>query len=250
MVMKRINPENTGAADTSAATPPAWAEGEDPEGTQTATTQTAVVTAPTTKAPALQAKGAVALSSAEIDVIRNLKDAYPVEFNTLTAILPAQGRFSLKETGQALGTKITLDLLSYQDNYVVSPNDDKAPKEHVRYSNDGVTCSDGTPCLQHLADLKELGYSKAKINSRNVIVGALLNAESTKDIDGTLVQIDLSPMSKAQFLRYQIQTAYDVSKGNKRADEVKTVVLTADVVTNADKKAYTVVKFGYGTQPA
>ena len=252
MVMKRINPETTGAADTSTDNgAPAWAEGEEPEGTQTAPTQTAVVTAPTTKAPALQAKGGVvARSAAEIDVIRGLKDAYPVAFNTLTTVMAAQGRFSLKETGQPLGTDITLELMSYQDNYVVSPNDDSAPKEHVRYSDDGITCSDGTPCLTHLADLKELGYTKAKINARNVVVGALLSAQGTKEFDGTLVQIDLSPMSKAQFLRYQIQTAYDISKGKKDPDAAKISKLSADVATNNDKKQYTLVKFGYGTQPA
>lgn len=249
MVMKRINPETTGAADTSTDNgAPAWAEGEEPAATTTATKPAAAVSAPASKPPALQHKGAVALSSAEIDVVRNLKDAYPVQFDSLTGILASQGRFSLRETGQQLGTKITLELMSYQDNYVVSPNDDKAPKEHVRYSDDGITCSDGTPCLTHLADLKELGYEKAKINARNIVVGALLSAEATKDLDGTLVQIDLSPKSKAQFDRYQIQTAYDLSKGKVTPDAVKVVVLTADVATNAAKQQYTLVRFN--TAPA
>lgn len=250
MVMKKINPENTGNSNESAdaaAGDPSWVEGEQdsqPAADKPAPEKTAAVAAPATKPPALQAKPQVlALSSAEIAVVKNLKNAFHVAFDSLTSLKAEQGRFAERESAKVLGTWVDFELMSYQDQFVVSPNDDKAPKEHVRYSEDGVICSDGTLVKDHLANLKELNYANARVNARYVVVGAILGAEKSGDLNGTLAQIDLSPKSKGQFDRYQVQSAYDLSRSLITAQQAVRVRMSAEVTQNGDKKSYTLVKF-------
>ena len=250
MVMKKVNPENTGSSNESAdaaAGDPQWAEeerGTQPDAAQVTPEKTAAVAAPATKSPALQAKPqALALNSADIAVVKNLKGAFHVAYDSLTSLQATQGRLVERESAKPLGAWADFELMSYQDQYVVSPNDDKAPKEHVRYSEDGIVCSDGTDVKAHLADLKELGYANARVNARYVVVGAILGAEKSDHLNGTLAQIDLSPKSKAQFDRYQVQSAYDLAKGKITAQQAVRVRMTAEVATNAAKQSYTLVKF-------
>jgi hypothetical protein len=135
------------------------------------------------------------------------------------------------------------ELLSYQEQFVVTPNDNKATKDVVRYSADGVTCSDGTDVKQHLADLRELGWVNARVNARYIIVGSLLAAEKSDAMDNTLVQIDLSPKSRSQFDRYIIQSFYDLAKGNITEEQARVLDLSANVTKNSKGDIYTIVKF-------
>lgn len=180
----------------------------------------------------------------DMNAIKNMKNAYTVQYDSLAQILAAQGTFSERESDTNMGSKLVFELMSYQEQFVVSPNDDKAPKELVRYSADGVTCSDGTDVKEHLRHLKdELNYQNARINQRYILVGALVSAERSKDFDGQLMQIDLSPKSRGQFDRYLIQSAYDIGKGKFTADEAKVLEMTAEVATNGANQKYTLVKF-------
>lgn len=203
-----------------------------------------------TKALVSQPKGALVAQNnpkVNINVVKNLKDQYPVQYDSLAQISAAQGRFTDRESGTNLGTELLFELLSYQDQYVVSPNDDKAPKEVVKYSSDGVTCSDGTDVKTYVNDLREMGWKNARINSRYVIVGALMSAEKTADFDGLLMQIDLSPKSKSQFDRYLIQSAFDLAKGKITEEQAKLVDIVAEVTENAAKQSYTICKFSSHT---
>ena len=186
---------------------------------------------------------AVAPNKVNVNVISQLKDALPVDFNTLTQLQANQGKFKDKETDKNLGETITLELLSWQDSYVVGPNDTKAPKELVKYSEDGVTAKDGTDMAEHLAYLKDQGFSKAKKQHRCVLVGALIEAEKDKSLVGQLVQIDLSPQSRSTFMRYNINTVWQLKSGKQSEDAVKTVVLTAVAAKGPDNTDYTRVDF-------
>lgn len=180
----------------------------------------------------------------DMNAIKGMKNAYTVQYDSLAQILAAQGTFSERESDTNMGSKLVFELMSYQDQYVVSPNDDKASKDLVRYSADGITCSDGTDVKEHLLHLKEeLNYKNARVNQRYVLVGALVSAERSKDFDGQLMQIDLSPKSRGQFDRYLIQSAYDIGKGKFTADEAKVLEMTAEVATNGANQKYTLVKF-------
>ena len=249
MVLKRKLPgdtqANTSVETAAVARPP---ENDTPFGDEPgvaapppAPTPAASPSAP----PAAKVLGALAVtpSSEDIKAVTSLKNAHEVQYDSLTNITATQGRFADRDSNTNMGAEIVFELLSYQDQTVVTPNDDKAPKDLVRYSANGVTCSDGTSCTQHLADLKELGYTKARMNSRYILVGALSAAEKTDKFDGQLMQIDLSPKSKGQFDRYLIQSAFDLSRGKITGEQAKVLTLTAEVATNADGKTYTLVKF-------
>ena len=234
--VKETQAEATKAAVSPAANPEApW----DPA-------EVAAAAPAATKALVSQPKtGLVAQSNPKvnINVVKNLKDQYPVQYDSLAQITASQGRFADRETGTNLGSELLFELLSYQDQYVVSPNDDKAGKELVKYSADGVTCSDGTDVKTYVNDLREMGWKNARVNSRYVIVGALNAAEKSEAFDGLLMQIDLSPKSKSQFDRYLIQSAFDLAKGKITEEQAKLVDIIAEVATNTANQSYTICKF-------
>jgi hypothetical protein len=89
---------------------------------------TAMVAAPTS-APAVaatQSPAAVALTQAR-DAFDQFRNALPVEYNTLDQIIASNGNFVERETKTVLGDTVHFDLLSFQDSFVVSPEDDNAP---------------------------------------------------------------------------------------------------------------------------
>ena len=193
-----------------------------------------------------QAKTALAAPKANINtmVVRQLKDALPVSFDTLTALKANQGKFFVAEKEQPIGEWVELQLMSWQDSWVASPNSMTAPKELVKYSSDGKTSDDGTDLIEHIAELKAQGFEKAKISHRCVIVGALLAAEKPANATlGELVQIDMSPKSKSMFERYQANAAWNLSQGKLTEDEVKTVRLTANTAKGPDNTTYTKIDF-------
>lgn len=229
---------------------------EGAEGTaavETAAAETTQAAAPAAPAPSQVAANAVAMHNAKaalavnskvnIHVIAQLKDALPVDFNTLAQVQANQGKFRDKETEKNLGETIEIELLSWQDSFVVGPNDTKAPKELVKYSDDGKVAKDGTDMLQHLEMLKRDGYTKAKLQQRCVLVGALLAAEKDQNLVGQLIQIDLSPQSRAMFMRYNANAAWLLKSGKLDEDTVKTLVLTAAAAKGPDNTDYTKVEF-------
>lgn len=182
--------------------------------------------------------------------VKELKDKFTVQYDSLAQLQASQGQFMDRESGLSLGAELLFELLSFQEQFVVTPNDNRATKEVVRYSSDGITCSDGTDVKQHLADLRELGWANARVNARYIIVGSLLAAEKVDSMNGTLVQIDLSPKSRSQFDRYLIQSAYDLAKGLITEAQSTVLDLTAQVAKNAKGDIYTVVKFNTHVDPA
>lgn len=260
MVLKRKAPAEFEAPqepvgpDTPAATAPESAPWTEEEAAAAGGASTAAATAPAkTVAPAKTTAmvsapkqgGLVASNSPKVNpnCIKELKDRFIVQYDSLAQLQASQGQFLDRESNLSLGSELLFELLSYQEQFVVTPNDNKATKDVVRYSADGVTCSDGTDVKQHLADLRELGWVNARVNARYIIVGSLLAAEKSAAMDNTLVQIDLSPKSRSQFDRYIIQSYYDLAKGTLTEEQAKVLDLTANVTKNSNGDIYTIVKF-------
>ena len=188
---------------------------------------------------------AVAVHRQIISPFEPMKNAFTVNFDTLLALQANQGNFMTKLDGDSLGESITLELLSFQDNYILATGEDQSDEEAaklVKYSDDGITTKDGRDCKEYIQELLDADYPKAKMSKRVVLVGALVDPGKMKDLEGTLVQIDLPPTSKAAFDRYQIQTAYDVSKGKYDAESAKLLRMTCST-QKKDKLAWTVVDF-------
>lgn len=175
--------------------------------------------------------------------LSELKNALTVEFNSLAALILSNGNLLLREGKKSVGDSIQLELLSYQDSYVVAPQDDKAPVSVVRFSNDGVTCSDGvTSVKEHLQWLQTNGYPKAALKSRVIIVGAVEKCAKAPDLIGTLVQIDLSPASRAQWLRYEANATYKFQKNLATKEGLRHIVVQAEIST-AGSNTYTLASF-------
>ena len=218
---------------------------ESEEGLDEAATDTAATEAKPTTALAAPRSTALATANAvvKMNVISGYKDAFRVEFDSLPAIGASQGTFSLKADDTDIGSEISIQLLSYQDSWVGSPNDTKADVELVKYSDDGVTSRDGVNLAAHVEDLKAQGYSNAKIAHRVVLVGELLSTGKPCDKVGELVMIDLPDSGRRAFNTFVIQASYAVAKGRKTAEEAAVLKLKAipEKTTRGDK--YTKVTF-------
>ena len=132
-------------------------ESEEKDETMTQDTAPAAEqAAPATTALAAPRTSALATANSvvKMNVISALKDTFRVEFDSLPGIGASQGTFNLKADDTDIGAEISIQLLSYQESWVASPNDTKADVELVKYSDDGVTSRDGINLLAHLEDLK------------------------------------------------------------------------------------------------
>ena len=178
--------------------------------------------------------GALAIAPEAYAISEGTKDALVVDFNTFPQITANNGNFLERESKTVLGDTILFELLSHQDSWVVDPGDDKAPKELVRYSDDGVVCSDGTPVQEHLHFLKAGGYADASVKQRSVVVGEVISCSKTKRYDGELVQFDLSPMSRVQWQRYLANSVNTLRKGRKTADQLRMITATTELATKGD----------------
>lgn len=199
--------------------------------------------ASTSTAVATKAAGQVAVAKALIDPLKALENAFPVEYDTLRNLLVTNGNVMDKDTSKPLGDIIGLELLSYQSQWVVSPGvDGDEAKEHVRYSDDGVTTTQGEDCNEYLQSLKSSGFPEAKKSERVVIVGSVFEPGKLKDLKDSLVQINLPPTSKAAFQRYRLDQAFQVGKGKIDAEGAERIKIECSLVTKG-KMTWTVATF-------
>jgi hypothetical protein len=184
------------------------------------------------KAPAVipPKAGQVAVAKAMVNPLEPLKNAFFCEFDTLRSLKISSGNLVDNQTSKPLGDTVGLELLSYQDQWVVSPGvEGDEGKEHVRYSDDGKTTSKGEDCAAYLEQLKSSGYPEAKTSKRTVICGSLFDIgekgrKTLPEIQDCLVQISLAPTSKAGFDRYMMDQAFRIGKGliqPEGADRIK-----------------------------
>jgi hypothetical protein len=195
-----------------------------------------------TTAVATQGTRAVAGFSGITNPITALKDAVKVSYDSLTSIVASNGNFLERETKKSVGDEIVFELLSWQDSFVVQAGDDKAPKETVRYSDDGIVCSDGTLVKDHLEELRNMGYEKASIKERAVVVGSVISCTKGPQLVDDLVQFDLSPKSKGKFSRYQLLALNALRLGKATPEQVTRVRAHTELAT-AGNNTYTVVVF-------
>jgi uncharacterized protein (DUF4415 family) len=182
--------------------------------------------------------------SAKVDmrVMDKFKDAMRVEYNTLNQVIASNGNFLERESKTVMGDEVVFQLLSFQDSFVVDPGDDNAPDEMVRYSDDGVTCSDGTNVEEHLKFLKGAGFTKARLKQRSVVVGAIEASAKASQYNGTLMQFDLSPKSRTQWQRYMANVAYGLHIGKYTEEQVLRIKAVAKLAT-AGTDTYTQATF-------
>lgn len=203
----------------------------------------AAAPASTSTAVATKPAGAIAPMKAMVNPLEGLENAFPVEYDTLRNLNINQGNVIDKMTDKVAGSVVGLELLTYQNQWVVSPGvDGDEAKEHVRYSDDGITATDGTDMKAHLEHLKQSGYNEAKISERLIIAGALFAPGKLTDLEQSLVQINLPPTSKAAFKRYMMDQAYKVGKGLVQAEGANRIKIECTVTKKGDN-TWTVADF-------
>ncbi len=186
--------------------------------------------------------GAVSTQVGTADVFGAYRDALRVDYNTLSSVKLTSGNFVERETNVNLGDTIVFELLSYQDSYTVTPNVDKAPEGTLKFSDDGITCKDGTAVADHIAALKEMGYDKAGIKHRLVVVGAVQSAAKSDKLNDSLAQFDLSPETRVLFDRYRATIGYMTGKGRYTPEQAVRIKAVTRLVTKGSN-TFTVADF-------
>jgi hypothetical protein len=192
--------------------------------------------------------GQVAKTKPMVNPLETLKNAFPLEWDTLRNLMITNGNFVDKSTNRVLGTSMGIEILTFQDQWVIGTGTDgDEGKENVRYSDDGVTTTKGEDVQAYLKQLKESGFPKASISER-VVLGFAITELSPKgkkempELEGTLAQISLPTTSKATFKRYQMDQAFKIGKGFVEPEGAQIVRVDCDVVTRGDM-SWTVANF-------
>lgn len=230
------------AATPTPTTAPVEAAAETPV---PQTPEAAPAPASTSTAVAAPTRTAVAVAGRPKDVVTDTyKDAFTVDWNTLSRIQATNGNFVDVEANKAvIGPEIMFEMMSFQQNWQISPGtDDDDDIKHVRYSNDGKFTTEGEDINEYLQALKVAGYEDAKSSERVILAGTILGGSH----DGKLVQMNLAPTSKAAFDRFKMQASIDISKGKRSAADLAVLKLKA-VPQSKGKNTWTVVHFDYGT---
>lgn len=190
----------------------------------------------------------VAMINAGRQYMDSLKDALRVDWDTLTRIKANQGRLATADGKIVFGEWLEFELLSYQDNWLISPGKDTdEARDLARYSDDGVHLKDShETCEEYIQRLKEMDYPDARMSKRVILVASLTDCDKDVSVeDGMLFQIDMPPTSRAAFERYKNQQAFDIAKRKIEPHQAAFIRATASVEKQRgnEKNEYTALNF-------
>lgn len=162
------------------------------------------------------------------DVFKTLANALPtLDFGTIPRIIGAQGAAVVKGNGSAdldLGETIDITLLSFNDEFCVSPGSSKdEDKKHVKYSRDGKTIEGtGESVNDYLNMLRTtLGLTEANVKRYVHLVGTLDDAQKKPAGApfGDMVCVSLSPQSVKKWEGYRLQESVKAARGASTPSE-------------------------------
>lgn len=194
-------------AKLGAASNPAFEQDEDTvvevaeQAAPAAQVKPAALPVSTTSTAGAISKLSKKVNPADFDVLAQLQDRLPpVEYGEGARLVGSNGNV-MDEDKLLLGGSITLNLLSWNNRYVVSPgeNGEKA-KEFARYSLDGVTTSKGEDVKTYLHNLQTVeGFGKASVKTYLDLFGILEASEKLSKHLGAAVTVSLAPDSVKAF---------------------------------------------------
>ncbi len=210
-----------------------------------ASTETAVAVKPATAVSTVVSKK----FQASLQEYHNAIDPVGLDFNTFSRVTVGLDGFS-DDKQIDLGKEIRLELMSYNDRYVVSPGvDNDEAKAFVRYSLDGVVIDSGEDAgmlvADYLKNLKEVeGYKDASVKQYLNIVGFLTHANDAEIIpeDRIIISLQVPPQSRAVFSRHQITMGVKVAQ--KIMAETNTLVCRQHKAVNGTTK-YATIDFSH-----
>lgn len=189
-----------------------------------------------------------------VSLLHDFRNAIPkLDFGVLPRLVGTQGQIQNKDTGALLGDNITIQLVSYNDEFVVSPGDDAADaKELVRYSDDGKVLNDGSGTLvaDHLKLLREThNYPDASVKKYVQVIGIVLATAKPSDLVEQMVLISLSPQSAKAFQGYDLQESVKLRLGSRTTENASILKVSGEVKTQGGN-TFTLLKVSQGVAPA
>jgi hypothetical protein len=185
-------------------------------------------------------------------LLKELENAIPkLDFGVLPRIVASNGgQFQDKGSNTLLGDEIHVQLISYNDEYVISPGDKAADAtEKVRYSDDGKVLSDGSgrtvaEYLEYLTKSEQ--YEKANVKQYKQLICILQSAkkagkEVQTDLVNQMVLVSCSPQSRKSFEGYLLQESVKAAMGKRSAEGAENLVLRTDTKTKGTD-SYCVIK--------
>ena len=166
----------------------------------------------------------------------------PVEFGTLPRLNASQG--ALVCEGESLGKTAVITMLSFNDSFAITPNENNADSSYCKFSYDNHVLNDGSgkTVADHLAYLRDEGFENAASKRYVEVVCMLDDADEDHDEIGNMVQVSLSPQSVKQFERYQLGCTVRLKQGKVSPEELGQVRLTAKTKTFG-KNTFTLISF-------
>jgi hypothetical protein len=246
---------NTTTTSSAAADAPAAPQSSAPaESPATAQAETKTVSATGQGHPAnrglvrASTGGALSTATKMPPVLDNLKDVMTVDFDTFIRLKAGVGDIQDNDS-VSFGKAIELLLVSWQDNWDISPGvDDDEARKLVKYSDDGVTLNDGTGMLitDYVNFLKTEGYKDANVKKKATLVGLLEAAENgnhpvVQGLLGNTVALSLSSQGRKTFDRYRFDRSIKVQMGKATAEGAERLLITAHAKKNG-KNNYTLLE--------
>lgn len=161
------------------------------------------------------------------------RDLFVSSYGELPRLKATNGNV-LDGDDNVLGDWIELQVLSFNELFVVGPCDNKAPADLVRYSYDNETFQDSSPdtVQDYVAELRER-FPNAASKKYYEIVGVLRAAAKPSAHVGEMVQVQLSPTSVSGFEGYRKQASFKIGIGS--ADPTIADLVRAETVPVSNK---------------
>lgn len=166
----------------------------------------------------------------------------PVSFGTLPRVVASQG--SLVCEGETMGKTGIVSILSFNDSFAITPNENNAESSYCKFSYDNEYLNDGSGVLvsDHLKYLREEGFKDAAAKRYVELVCMLEDCDEDHDEIGNMVQVSLSPQSVKQFERYQLGCTIKIKQGKVKPEDLSQVKLTAKTKTFGSN-TFTLISF-------
>lgn len=171
----------------------------------------------------------------------------PMEFGTLPRLVGTNGNVQDRGEGKLLGESVVIELVSWNEEFVVSPGSDKEEaKALVRYSLDGKTIdATGESVASYLEKLRTVeGYSDASIKRYVQLIGIVESTAKASELVGQMVQVSLSPQSAKLFDGYRMQESVKLRLRPELKEQIDNRLKVTAEVKQQGSNTFTLLKVG------
>jgi hypothetical protein len=237
MALRRKAPTAETTTPTPEPAPAAVAPTPEPAPAAVAPTpEPAPEPAPAAAPPATRAQAPapapVTLRSGSMRLIwEDKRDLFVSSYGELPRLKASNGNV-MDNDDRVLGEWIELQVLSFNELFVVGPCDNKAPAELVKYSYDNLTFQDGSPdTVQDYVNDLRVNWPNAASKKYYEVVAVLRAAAKPTPYVGEMVQVQLSPTSVTGFEGYRKQASFKIALGKLDPELADLVRLETKLVT-------------------